>query len=148
MCLRFMDWLAWLVSVEPACAVVSATRHHSLCVTAENVPGNGHLLPSDHLGDVQPQTTGQHCEQLQSASVIEVSVKDAVDFKKSRIRPKATGIKSSWDKKNYMYTLGRGWCQEGIFELISDLVLRPQLGENTPLWRNCTWINLRSYQQM
>lgn len=113
-CSRFVAWLAWKVSVEPACTVVSAARYHCRCVRAENVPENGNLLPSDHLEEWQPQTPANvESRRLQSALLIEVNVNDSIDFNKSRIGPKATGIQRSGEKK-YIYALGRGWCQEGI----------------------------------
>lgn len=56
LCSRFVTWLSWMMRVDPACAVISATRDHYWCVRAEYVPTNGNLLPSDLPEDVQPQT--------------------------------------------------------------------------------------------
>jgi len=96
--------------------VLSATSYHFWCVTAENVPAavfptNGNLLPSDHLEDVQPHS--QCREHLQTTLFIEVDASGAIDFGKSRIRPKATGVESS-GKKNTNMLWGGWWCQEGI----------------------------------
>lgn len=70
---------------------------------AENVLANGNLLPSDHLEEWQPQTPANvESRRLQSALLIEVNVNDAIDFNKSRIGPKATGIQRSGKKNTYM----------------------------------------------
>lgn len=66
-------------------------------------------------GGCAATNTGQHCEQLQSTSVTEVSVNDAVDFKKSRIIPKATGIKTSSDKKKRIVLWGEGGVKRAFW---------------------------------
>lgn len=123
-----------------ACDVVSATRHPSLCVMVENVPGNGHFLPSDHLQDVQPQTLASNGTSFKVPQSLQWMWTMPLTSKQAGSDPKppalkAVGIKK---KKPKQICFGERVVSRGHFELISDLFLSPQLGENTPLWRNCT----------